>query len=74
MICVRYGMLLGSCQRQSDYNPDNIFNLEVREKQNAEDNIPLDEDIESVKYIPLETNDSCFIGNALDLQISDQYI
>ena len=66
--------MIGSCQQPSDNNPDNIFNLEVREKQNAEDSIPLDEDIESIQYIPLETNESCFISNALDLQISDQYI
>lgn len=67
-------LMIGSCQQPSDNNPDNIFNLEVREKQNAEDSIPLDEDIESIQYIPLETNESCFISNALDLQISDQYI
>ena len=67
-------LMIGSCQQPSDNNPDNIFNLEVREKQNAKDSIPLDEDIESIQYIPLETNESCFISNALDLQISDQYI
>lgn len=67
-------LLINSCQSKKQMNPD-ILTIDVRYGiKHNKPTISLDDDIKSIEYIPLETNDSCLIGNILDLRISEDYI
>ena len=80
MILILGAMILGvtacSNRKTVDPNPvvrDNIIHLSTAIK-NVREEMMLSELVDSVSYIPLETNPSCMLGNTQRLTFSPQYI
>lgn len=71
LICMSLGMM-GCQDKQSDLS--SYSNVDVRTAMQKESPISIKSDVESIEYIPLETNDSCLISNLLNLQISKDYM
>ena len=80
MILILGAMILGftacSNRKTVDPNPvvrDNIIHLSTAIK-NVREEMMLSELVDSVSYIPLETNPNCMLGNYQRLTFSPQYI
>ena len=80
MILILGAMILGftacSNKKTVDPNPvvrDNIIHLSTAIK-NVREEMMLSELVDSVSYIPLETNPNCMLGNYQRLTFSPQYI
>lgn len=67
-------LLLSGCRQPAEELAD-VLTINVREGlEDVKKSISLDDDIENIAYIPLETTDSSLVSNVLDLRISEQYI
>ena len=80
MILILGVMVLGftACSNKKTVNPnpvvrDNIIHLSTAIK-NVREEMMLSELVDSVSYIPLETNPNCMLGNYQRLTFSPQYI
>lgn len=61
------------CQPKHDVL-SGILEVNMRESIQKSEKISMKDDVESIEYIPLETNDSCLISNLLNLQISNKFM
>ena len=80
IILILGAMILGftACSNKKTVNPnpvvrDNIIHLSTAIK-NVREEMMLSELVDSVRYIPLETNPNCMLGNYQRLTFSPQYI
>ena len=80
IILILGAMILGftACSNKKTVNPnpvvrDNIIHLSTAIK-NVREEMMLSELVDSVSYIPLETNPNCMLGNYQRLTFSPQYI
>ena len=80
IILILGAMILGftACSNKKTVNPnpvvrDNIIHLSTAIK-NVREEMMLSELVDSVRYIPLETNPHCMLGNYQRLTFSPQYI
>lgn len=72
ILLIGFLLLISAC-RQADKQNNNqriqIIDLDKLEQKN-----PIPEFMDKIKLIPLETNDSCLIGNIKKIEISQPYI
>lgn len=72
LICFFIGACIIGCTTNQDDYKIPVLDIRLAIQQNK--SIAFKEEVESVEYIPLETNDSCLISNLLNLQVSDHYL
>ena len=64
----------GACSSDKHTSTNGIWTVDVRSAMEKESPFSMKEDVESIEYIPLETNDSCLISNTISLTADDDYI
>lgn len=68
--CFAFGLVACQSGQQISETPA----IGVRTAIQQENPISLKNDVQSIEYIPLETNDSCLVSNALNLQVSADFL
>lgn len=66
-------LIIAACQ-SGQHSPKEIPVAHVRKAMQSDNPITLKNDVESIEYIPLETNDSCLISNLLNLQVTKDFL
>ena len=67
--------LLAACSPQKPVSTDGLTVIDVESAlENVEDELKLSDVYDSVRYVPLETSDSCLIGERPYAQVTDKYI
>ena len=80
MILILGAMILGftACSNKKTVNPNPVVRADIIHLstaiKNVREEMMLSELVDSVSYIPLETNPNCMLGNYQRLTFSPQYI
>ena len=72
--CIVAALALAACSHPAAVVTDDLAVVDVEEAVAAMDGLKVSDLGDSVRYVPLETNDSCLIGRNPSVQVLDGYI